>query len=245
MIPQSLVTLIAFLLLVLPGLAFERGYKTVKPPRRSSAFQEASRVAATGLVFSAATIALLAWFEADHDGVLPDPAEWIRDGNAYVEQNYELVTRLTVIQVIASCAGAWLAAQSLRFLRPAHLAIQRWWAKKRPTFLPDRMGVHSDAPALWRVLEAGVGNIQVVALRTRDGSFMQGDLAFVDVEESFDTGTIAIAASGALVKKPWQTEPEAAGGPWSRIVVPLCEVTEIWTFTQARAAHPQELPAEE
>lgn len=234
MVPQTVLTFAAFLVLVLPGLAFERGYRSVTPPRRSSAFQEASRVAATGLLFSAATAVALAWLGANHNEMLPDPDLWVAGGQAYVRSHYQDFVRLAFLQVLVACSLAWITAQSLRLLRPAKTNVQAWWAEVRPDFLPPRLGIHSEASAMWRILEPGLNEIQVVALRTKDGSFLQGDLSMVDVGESFDTGTIVIAARGATVKKAWDVDGYEPPEPWSRIVIPLCEVTELWTFTRAR-----------
>jgi uncharacterized membrane protein SpoIIM required for sporulation len=58
-IPQTVLSLVAFLFLVAPGILFELRRERRRPGRKETAFREAARTALAGLLFSVAAVLVL------------------------------------------------------------------------------------------------------------------------------------------------------------------------------------------
>jgi hypothetical protein len=107
---------LGFLGLVAPGLVFELARGRRRPHTAESAFREAARIALTSLVFTSSSLAVLAIVRALEPRWLPDPGEWLRRGDAYLEDHYALVMVGLLLQVAVACCLAGLT----------HWALRRW-----------------------------------------------------------------------------------------------------------------------
>ena len=110
MIPQSLLTVVAFFVFVLPGIIFEQRRARANPPRSTSAFQEASSVAATSLVFGLATLATMSAIRHVYPAWFPIPDEWYdMPTREYLDLRLGILVRTALWFVALSCAFAFLA----------------------------------------------------------------------------------------------------------------------------------------
>jgi hypothetical protein len=112
MIPSTFVALLMFLGLVAPGLVHRLVREKRRSKRNDSAFVEASRVAVTSLVFSAATFALLWAAQAAGLLPLPDVGAWLGQGTRYAAANFGKVGFGIAAQVAVACL---LAAGAARY----------------------------------------------------------------------------------------------------------------------------------
>lgn len=110
MIPEGLATLYAFLGLVAPGLLFQLLRERARPALEEGAFREASRVALTSLLFTTASILLLALVSAVLPKVFVDLSAWMRLGAEYVGDNFWLVVWSVLAEVSLACFIAWRVA---------------------------------------------------------------------------------------------------------------------------------------
>jgi Family of unknown function (DUF6338) len=108
-IPSSLATVIAFLVLVAPGILYESLNERRRPAYSTSAFREASRVALASVVFSGAALIVLAVLRAVRPDLMPDPRELIADPRGYAQNHYQLiaVAVLAEFAIALALASAW------------------------------------------------------------------------------------------------------------------------------------------
>lgn len=116
--PETLGTLIAFLFLVTPGLAFELMRERRRPQREYTAFRETAVVVVASVVFSGVALVILYGVGSWQRSWLPDPGPLIDDTRRYVEANTRLVTRALLIEVVLATALAWFWHQALRRMGP-------------------------------------------------------------------------------------------------------------------------------
>lgn len=109
MVPQTVLAFVAFLLLVAPGLSFEILRERRRPSLEETAFREASRIALTSLVFTGAAVLLLAIVRALWPEAMPDPGRWLREKQAYVQEEYRLIGRFFLIELVLALTGAFIA----------------------------------------------------------------------------------------------------------------------------------------
>ena len=137
MVPSTLATFAAFLMLVAPGLVFEIRRERRRPALEETTFREASRVALTSLLFSGASLAALSIVRAARPSLLPDLGLWLHQGNGFLVSRYRLVARAGLAEValaigIALGVDAWLA----RFRSKGHIAPYGLWYQ---VFRVDRL----------------------------------------------------------------------------------------------------------
>lgn len=113
MIPQTLGTLIAFLGLIAPGLAFELVRERKRPRITDSAFREASRIALSSFILSATSIViqLILWAIWPHLSL--DLEAWIKAGNAYLQGNATKVVGNLAFTTLFACLLGFLFALAI------------------------------------------------------------------------------------------------------------------------------------
>jgi hypothetical protein len=126
-IPETLGTIVAFLGFVAPGLAFELLREKRRPSIEETAFREASRIALTSLVFTAASVLLLAAVRHFRSSVVVDPARWILYGSRYVHGNLELVATTLLLELAIALILAVLLDWLLRQSAPGRIVPGSIW----------------------------------------------------------------------------------------------------------------------
>lgn len=117
MIPDTAGALIAFLALVAPGIVFYLVRDRYTPARALTTFREASVVALTSLVFTAAAAVLLLLLAGTTVGDwLPDLGAWVARGDAYFDAHVVaavlgLVAQVGLAVVLAGGAARYLSRQ--------------------------------------------------------------------------------------------------------------------------------------
>jgi hypothetical protein len=133
-LPDSAATLAAFLLFVMPGLAFELTVGLRRPEHDRTTFRETSVVAVTSLVFSCVSTTVLwclsrvrsRWF-VNLDSLVAHRTYW--------SVHYRLVLRTTAIEVALACALAVLVAS--RIGRGRIRSVTTWFAVFRDNVPPQ------------------------------------------------------------------------------------------------------------
>lgn len=106
MVPSTVAAVVAFLLLVTPGLVFELLWQRTRPRRDETAFVEASRVVLTGVACTGAAAVTLVVLETAAAGAAIDVVDLARDGNRYVTAHPALALRtLVAVTVLAVLYG--------------------------------------------------------------------------------------------------------------------------------------------
>ncbi len=113
--PESVATLIAFLLFFTPGLAFELMRERRREARDYSAFRETSVVVLASVTFSAAACAVLYAIASEVEpGWLPDADLLTADPAGYFDDKVFLLTRTVVLEVLLATSFAAVAHILLR-----------------------------------------------------------------------------------------------------------------------------------
>lgn len=212
MIPQTILTLVGFLLFVAPGLLYELCIERSRPGVEESTFREISRVALTSLIFSLTALLILAAVWTSFPDAYPDLNSLATDplDEAAAEQAPQLL-RLSVTQMALSCFLAWIAS----------LLVAR----------SDTS--HSPYPLMWNVLHPALKkpSVPIVALRLDDGRVLQGQVAAVEYFGPLECQRIALAPP-VSIHRPGK-DPETMPPDWHGLVVPLASVREMWfTFRE-------------
>jgi hypothetical protein len=126
-IPETLGTLVAFLGFVAPGLAFELLREKRRPSIEETAFREASRIALTSLLFTAASLLLLVTVRHFRNSVVVDPVKWLRYGNRYVNDNLGLVAVTLLLELVIALSLAVLLDFLLRKSAPGRIVPGSIW----------------------------------------------------------------------------------------------------------------------
>ena len=108
MIFDTIGAVLAFLGLIAPGLVFELLREHRRPQIKESSFREAGRIALTSLLFTLSGLAILSIIRVVWPEQMPDPGRWLREGARYMTENYRLVARALVLQLVLACSAAGL-----------------------------------------------------------------------------------------------------------------------------------------
>lgn len=129
MVPNGLLSLLLFLVLVTPGLAFDLWSERRRPKEVETAFREASRVALFSVVFSGAALAALAISRLISPGWTADPEKLLfTEKSRYLQQNIGLVTRTLGLGVAIALVLAWLTSRLRYRNEPGDIkAVGAWF----------------------------------------------------------------------------------------------------------------------
>jgi hypothetical protein len=218
MIPQSLVSLILFLALIAPGLAYQLLWERRNPALEQSAFREASRTVLMSLVFTGVSAGIFALLRMRWPRFLFDPGEFIRNEKLYVSQHYSIVGWSLALQV-----GLALALVLLVHSVPSWLAqLPRRLTGWMPNWLCDRWRGQMTSGGIWFDIfrrDVPAGKAPWVHLRLTDGSYIKGYVAHytpsqkpenreIAVEKPAETGDMRImdvkmSPSSQILRRQW------------------------------------------
>lgn len=137
MIPETLGAFLAFLGLVAPGLAFQLLRERRRPSIEETAFREATRIALTSLVFTVAALGVLALLHSGGALLVPDAAEWMRRGNAYLHDNLGLVSRTLLLELVIALGLVAFVDWILRRSAPGRIVPGSIWFQLFRQRCPD------------------------------------------------------------------------------------------------------------
>ncbi|WP_327240672.1 DUF6338 family protein [Streptomyces sp. NBC_01318] len=125
--PSSLLGLVLFVICLVPGFTYAAARDVRLPERTSSAFRETTRVVLASLAFDGIVLAVFALIRTAAPGLTPDTGRLVREGWAYVRDDYARLTLWSCALLVAA-AGAALAAARLLPRGPGPLSVESsWW----------------------------------------------------------------------------------------------------------------------
>jgi len=153
-IPQTLAALVAFVALVVPGLAFELLRERRRAAVEETPFREVSRIGVTSACFSSVAITLLFALHAVRPSATVDLAAWLRDGTDYAADNLGSVLGTTLMFLVVATGLAWATDQVLRGRAEARIVGGSIWFSVFRVHRPEgaRPWVHlrlSDETEIW------------------------------------------------------------------------------------------------
>lgn len=220
MVPDSTAAVLAFLLLLSPGLVFEWLRRVHRPSLGRQAFEEISTVVLASIAFTTTAIGVVLLINECWPGTLADLPLWAEQGDGYAREHPRAAAVTLGVAVgvswFAALAANWLLTtgaykQHVRqWLRRAAGADQgrgvvdhnMWWNLLAGTHRPD------DAKAVW--LEIPIA----------DGRRCWGVLSALDVEGDQANPVV-------VLRRPYYADPPLPATPevaWRRVVVPLSQV---------------------
>lgn len=225
-VPDSTVTLAAFLFFIAPGLLFETLYERRRPAREETTFREVSRVVLASIGLSGAAIAVLLVVRLIAPNAVADPESLSRDSTGYTNAHFDLVVTSAVLVLLISLLGAWLW----------HLAQVK------------RAGGGTIQPSdpWFEVLRKSAPNGEVPYVRVRvDGDHVY-EGSVVGVTYNHDPARRAIVLGRPLSVKPPNETRRMIPGPYQRVVLTGSEVKALtvayfpkghWSGTSALTDH--------
>lgn len=175
MLPNSLVTLLAFLLLVAPGAYAESLYERRRPARTESSLREASRIALSSICFTVASVFIVVLVTSLAD-VEPSIDRIVNDGpsHAYLDRHYVGATTLLLIEFLLALGLARLVHFWLTLDAPSTLAPTDLWHQ------------------VFRVA-APTGDVPYLRVRLTDGWVVEGRLAWARYDNDPSSRELALA----------------------------------------------------
>lgn len=116
--PETVGSLIAFLLLVTPGICFELLRESSRPERVRSAFRETAVVVVASVVLSGIALGVLLLVREVHASWLPSPRDLARSPGVYSTQHLGIVARALTAHVLLACGVAYAWHRLLCWKRP-------------------------------------------------------------------------------------------------------------------------------
>lgn len=127
MIPETLGALLAFGAFIVPGLAFELLRERRRPVIEETAFREASRIALTSILFTSAAVVVVSGIRAVNSTWIIDPAQWLREGQAYPQNNLFLVAATLILVMAVSTLFALVVDWFFRRSVPGRIVPGSIW----------------------------------------------------------------------------------------------------------------------
>jgi Family of unknown function (DUF6338) len=207
MVPSTAATVVVFLLLVTPGIAFELLWQRTRPRRDESTFVEISRVLLAGVVFSGAAVATLVATGAVVSGAAVDLVALVRDGGGYVVRNPDLTIRTLAAVVILALLFAVAAHDLLTPPSLRRIAQETAW--------------HT---AFGRM--AGPAARAFLSVQLKDGTTVTGYSAGYSTEPDPGRRDLLLAPPLAI-RPPGAAEAGQLAEPWQVIVLSGAEISTI------------------
>lgn len=204
--PETVASLIAFLLLVTPGICFELLRESSRPERVRSTFRETAVVVVASVVLSGAALAVLLLVREVESNWLPSPQDLARSPGASSTEHLGLVVRALTAHVVLACGLAYAWHRLLCWKRPG--------------------GKVSPNPAWFEIVRGNANprNDRVlVSVELQDGSGVRGLVKGYDLtpDQSLRSLVLAGSDSNPLVTRRASTAVESPVDPgWAYVVVP-------------------------
>lgn len=164
--PDTVVGLVLFVVLLVPGLAYVAARELKAPSRTLSAFRETAAVVVASLLFNALAILVFALVRLAAPDHSPDLGGLVRDTGGYFKANYQSVSTWAVALLAgAACLAALCGAKA-----PS-------WAKRFKGEVAFRS-------AWWLLLhdEVPEGHTAIAGCELDDGSYLSGEVLSYSTE---------------------------------------------------------------
>jgi hypothetical protein len=172
-VPNSVASLVLFVVLLAPGLVYVIVRELRSPTRSVSSFRETASVAFGSIVFNGVAIALFSLVRVELPHHTPDIGQLVRGPKDYLIGHYDYLLLWALLMLLLACAmggiaGALAPGWVGRFTDGVS-SYSAWWLLNRGDDRPE-------------------GHTVVVGCELEDGSHLIGELVTLstDVEESAD-----------------------------------------------------------
>lgn len=228
MIPDTLSTVVAFILLVAPGMSFVLLRQKARPPFDQTALEEAVRILLWSLAFDAAAGLVLAALRSALGAPLLSFDELINQGPAaYWRDHYGLVLGTVGLGVVLALLLGAIVSRSLN-----HPGGRGWATRALRVVdreLRQERGHRTENTSVWRAMFTDwrpAGAITVVTIVKKDGTVLSGPIA------GYSSGSDATERDVALrqpirVARPGDHEQRALDEAWQVVIVPAAEIAEV------------------
>lgn len=212
MVPESFAAITTFLLVLTPGLVFNIRRERLRPTAEESAFREASGIVLASLLAGSVAMAVLAGAKALWPGLLPDPAEWVKEGAAYAAVNLDRVAAFFVLYSLIAALVAWVGGWVL-------------YRSGGEAFIDP----HTNAwfEAFRRRVPAGTTPMALVELE--DSVQYAGEVVYYAVNMATEEREIML---GPPLWRRGATEadlsPLPAEDQWRRVIIPGNRIASVW-----------------
>lgn len=119
MFPATLSSVLLFLAILGPGYLYFRRVEKSEARYKSSAFRETASIVVSSVLFLALALSVFSAVRISLPAVTPDVGAIVREPNAYVTQNYQLVMAWAVATFLLSL----LLAYALGLSQSKHLIL--------------------------------------------------------------------------------------------------------------------------
>ncbi len=208
--PATVGSLVAFLLLITPGLVFELLRENSRPGRVRSTFRETSVIVVASVVFSSVALFVLVIARAVHDPWIPSPSRLIDSPGSFASERPLLVARTLALHQLLACGAAYLSHRILCHKRPG--------------------GRISPNPAWFEIVHGNANPRRdqvLLFVELQDGSAVRGLVKGYDLgaDQSLRTLVLCGSASNPLTTRQAATGVESrVGSDWAYIVVAAEEI---------------------
>ena len=209
MLPTSIGTFGLFLILVVPGIAFEITYERSRPPRPATVFREISNVTLVGTFASVLSIGLLLVFQLWIPHALINFPSWIRSPHQYETAH---AGRLFLFFVIATSVSSSIGFGLAKVLEA-----------RRPELRASRFSTNTSLH--YAILTGSTDKNARTQLQIQTTTaVIGGTFDCFDQSSSRDEGWIVLRNAHYVVNGSKQYV-----SPWQRIIIPYSEITSILT----------------
>ncbi|HVA09082.1 MAG TPA: DUF6338 family protein [Acidimicrobiales bacterium] len=227
MLPTTGAALLAFLLLIVPGLLFELIRESRKPTPSRSSLREGTWVLFVGAMASAGALLVLAIARAGFSWSMPDPRLWLAHPVEYQTEHYRLVARTLALGFFLACAlGAVAGGIAIRIDKSKSVATRV-----------------SSTPALFTALYRdvkGTGKpVPFVTVHTTAGVKYMGVAVEVDPAAAHDEGWLVLEQP--LRRFTVANVEDHSVADWHRLALRYGEIAEVWIRHVVEAALQQPL----
>ncbi len=218
MIPQTLGALAAFLTLVAPGIVFELRRERHRARRTETAFREAARVALGSLIFTMASVLVLAGFQALIFGLgggrlFLDAEAWLSTGEAYARQHLTLIVVSVAVELALACGLAVAFDLVLGRYGRERASVRQWSAWMEALWLDRPNGTR---PWLHVILDDGSSFFGYLRSYTPSGPMADRELVLEGESLTYQ---------GKPLGGGEEFEKKVIGDTWHRVVLPGSKIT--------------------
>lgn len=234
--PDSLLGLLIFVLLLAPGFTYSSYRSRSRPVEKPSALQELSGIALRSVAYNALAVGLFAIARAAVPGATPDVGALIRSPERYFKEHYGQLASWASGLLVLACLMALMAAL---VASKQTLSVPRWLSWAFP-----KGGVGKE-PAWWVLFEANPEDQVYAGCTLEDGTYLGGWINSYS-PDSDETADRELTLAGPITfRGPDDDEPSDPGVSAVSISarrLSYLTVTYLPTGTEPAAIEPEVAP---
>lgn len=201
MIPDTTGAFIALLFFVAPGIIFQVLRERSRPAVEETTAREASRIALSSVVFSLGAALVLSAIRLWKPAWIVDPGAWARGGDAYFKDNYRLIARTVILEVLIAALLAVALAWILQRLRKGGSIkpVGAWYH----TFRGELPG----------------SSVPYLSVRLKDGTQYMGTLANYSPDPNMEGRELVLKPPYLRVKPTGDGIAAELDSSWQRVII--------------------------